>query len=187
MSGRYASNLLLICGESGQILIFKWISNGRKPSPVHRMARGDEKMNPLERPEAVACLRGAGIRGTVKLIPQGCGTLVVAEVSGLPETETNFFAFHIHENGDCSGEGFPNTGAHFNPGGMEHPRHAGDLPPLLACGGKAYLAVWTGRFRVRDVIGRSAIIHSHPDDFKTQPSGGAREKIACGVIRRVVG
>jgi Cu-Zn family superoxide dismutase len=36
---------------------------------------------------------------------------------------------------------------------------------------------------VDEVIGRGVIIHGSPDDFTTQPSGNAGEKIACGVIR----
>lgn len=141
--------------------------------------------NLFDRPGAVACVRGPQVNGTVKFYQQTNGTLVVAEVCGLPQSESNFFAFHIHEGGDCTGEGFPNTGNHYNPCETEHPKHAGDLPPLLACNGKAYLAVLTGRFRVKDVIGRTAVIHSHPDDFHTQPSGGAGTKIACGVICKV--
>lgn len=136
----------------------------------------------FDRPDAVACVRGEEVNGTVKFYQKPSGTLVVAEICGLPQSETNFFAFHIHEYGDCSGQGFPNTGNHYNPCEVEHPKHAGDLPPLLSCNGKAYLAVLTGRFRVRDVVGRTVVIHSHPDDFHTQPSGGAGTKIACGVI-----
>lgn len=137
-------------------------------------------------PGAVACMQGEnGLHGKVKFYPFHNGTLVVADICGLPESETDFFAFHIHEGGDCRGEGFPDTGGHYNPRGTEHPKHAGDLPPILSCGGKAYLAVVTQRFRIKDVIGKTVVIHSHPDDFKTQPSGGAGNKIACGVIRRV--
>lgn len=136
------------------------------------------------RPAAVAFLRGdGGLRGRVELISHQGGTLVVARVWGLPESETGFFALHIHEGGDCAGAGFPNTGGHYNPDGRPHPRHAGDLPPLLSSNGRAFLAVLTNRFRPQDVVGRTVVIHSHPDDFKTQPSGGAGSKIACGVIR----
>lgn len=63
-----------------------------------------------------------------------------------------------------------------------HPFHAGDLPPLLSCKGRAYLAVITGRFCVKDVIGRSVVIHAGPDDLHTQPAGNAGAKIGCGVI-----
>lgn len=137
------------------------------------------------KPEAAACIQGEnGLHGKVKFFPHCNGTLVVADICGLPESETDFFAMHIHEGGDCRGEGFPDTGSHYNPKGEGHPEHAGDLPPLLSCGGKAYLAVVTDRFRIKDVIGKTVVIHSHPDDFKTQPSGGAGSKIACGVICR---
>ena len=141
-------------------------------------------------PAAVACIRGGAehpcLRGIVKFYEQREGTLVVAQIDGLPkESETGFFAFHIHEGRDCGGEGFADTGGHFNPGNTEHPRHAGDLPPLLSDNGRAFMQVLTGRFRVDEVIGRTVIIHSHPDDFHTQPSGNAGTKIACGVICRV--
>lgn len=41
----------------------------------------------------------------------------------------------------------------------------------------------TDRFTVNEVIGKTVIIHLHPDDFATQPSGNSGEKIACGVIK----
>ena len=107
---------------------------------------------------------------------------MVADINGLPDSETGFFAFHIHEGDNCCGIGFPNTGGHFNPDGAAHPRHAGDLPPLLSNNGKAYSQVLTGRFRVNDIIGRTVVIHSDPDDFRAQPPGNAGQKIACGAI-----
>ena len=99
-----------------------------------------------------------------------------ADIVGLPHTDTGFFAFHIHKGGDCRGTGFPDTGAHYNPTAAAHPRHAGDLPPLLSDHGRAYCQVLTGRFRVSDVIGKTVVIHAAPDDFKTQPSGNAGER-----------
>lgn len=137
------------------------------------------------KPAAAAELAGeGGLKGRIELIPQRGGTLVVAKVWGLPESEAGFFALHIHEGNSCAGAGHPLTGDHYNPERAAHPRHAGDLPPLLSSGGRAFMAVLTGRFRVEDVIGRTVVIHSGPDDFRTQPSGGAGSKIACGVIKR---
>lgn len=127
-----------------------------------------------------ACPR---LRGTVRFFPRQNGTLVVAEICGLPVSDTGFFAFHIHEGGDCCGNGFPNTGGHYNPGGAAHPNHSGDLPPLLSDNGRAYSQVLTGRFQVRDVVGRTVVIHGGADDFFTQPSGNAGKKIGCGVVR----
>lgn len=141
------------------------------------------------RPDAVARLRGgeeaSRIWGEVKFYQTRSGVLVIADVSGLPEGDgEGFFALHIHEGDSCGGEGFAATGGHYNPTGALHPRHAGDLPPLLSCGGRAYLAVRTDRFRVQDVVGRTAVIHSGADDFRTQPAGNAGTKIACGTIQR---
>lgn len=139
-------------------------------------------------PQACACICGGElypeIKGTLKLYAHRDGVLVAVRVWGLPETATNFFALHIHEGGDCYGAGFSNSGSHFDPRKLPHPRHAGDLPPLVSCNGKAFLAVVTNRFCLQDVIGKTVIIHSGPDDFTTQPSGNAGEKIACGVISR---
>lgn len=139
-------------------------------------------------PKAVACLHGGReypkLWGTVRFWERCDGVLVEAEVWGLPRTETGFFALHIHEGGDCAGDGFPDTRGHFDPGRTEHPNHAGDLPPLLEVYGKAYMMVLTGRFRLEEVIGRTVILHGEPDDFHTQPAGNAGMKIACGVIRR---
>lgn len=138
------------------------------------------------RPQAVAWVRGeGGLRGSVTFYPVADGTLVSAEIRGLPKSETGFFGFHIHEGGGCGGEAFSDTGGHLNPLGLPHPQHMGDLPPLLAQNGKAFLAVKTGRFRPGDVVGRTVVIHEEPDDFHSQPAGNAGKKLACGVIRRI--
>lgn len=137
--------------------------------------------------KACACVKGgeghASLQGTVHFLQRQDGTLVTVDISGLPDSETGFYGFHIHETGDCGGEGFANTGAHFDPKGRAHPMHAGDLPPLLGCRGRACFSVLTDRFSVKDIIGRSVVIHSHPDDFMTQPSGDSGMKIGCGVIK----
>lgn len=130
----------------------------------------------------------AGVRGRVRFIQTPRGVEVTADVTGLPPNSIGFYAFHLHE-GPCGGAGsdparyFAESGDHYNPAGALHPRHAGDFPPLLAtAAGTAHLSFLTDRFPLRDVIGRSVIIHFNPDDFKTQPSGDAGRKMACGVI-----
>ena len=119
--------------------------------------------------------------GVVKFYQTQWGVLVTAEIWGLPPE--GVFGFHIHEGKSCGGEGFADTGSHYNPTNREHPYHAGDLPPLFSCNGRAWMAVMTDRFRIPDVIGRTVVIHAHPDDMHTQPSGNSGEKIACGVIQ----
>lgn len=135
---------------------------------------------------AIAKICGVGgIEGTVRFHQQSGSVLVTADIRGLPESETGFFALHIHEGEGCGGVDFAETGNHYNPCNVDHPRHAGDLPPLLNCRGRAHLQVRTGRFRVEEVIGRTVVIHAGPDDFTTQPAGNAGKKLACGVICRV--
>ena len=138
-------------------------------------------------PDAVAQIQGGmeapQLSGCVHFYQQNRCVLIVTEIFGLPrESETGFFGFHIHQGGSCSGTDFSETGSHYNPVDQVHPKHAGDLPPLICCRGNAYLAVKTDRFTVPDIIGKTVVIHSDPDDFRTQPAGNAGKKIACGVI-----
>lgn len=140
------------------------------------------------RPGAIARVAGGPeapmLRGSVKFYQQPGGVLVVADISGLPSRD-GFYGFHIHEGTSCTGVGFADTRSHYNPLMAQHPDHAGDLPPLLGCNGRAFLAVLTDRFSIRDIIGRTVVIHGGADDFTTQPAGNAGTKIACGAIGRV--
>jgi Cu-Zn family superoxide dismutase len=102
--------------------------------------------------------------------------------------------FHIHEAGDCSsGDGMSAKG-HFNPHGKPHgdpksaERHAGDLPSLkVEKNGRAKLDVTVDGISIGsgpgNIVGRGLIIHADPDDYKTQPTGNAGARIACGVIK----
>ena len=140
-------------------------------------------------PDAVARIAGGGdapqLIGCVQFYQESGCVLIEAKISGLPrENGTGFFGFHIHQGMSCSGTDFSGTEGHYNPTGQIHPKHAGDLPPLLECGGNAYLSVKTDRFSVAEIIGRTVVIHSDPDDFRSQPAGNAGKKIACGVIQR---
>lgn len=150
------------------------------------------------RPQAAARIAGTmnylNISGTVRLYQTRSGVIILTEISGLPQSDhpclERIFGFHIHEGTDC-GENMDDPLAdamtHYNPGGCEHPYHAGDLPPLFGNNGFALSLFLTNRFSVNEVIGRTVIIHDHPDDFTTQPSGNSGTKIACGVITRTAG
>ncbi len=147
-------------------------------------------------PDAVAAINGGaeypGINGSVKFYQTSRGVLTVAEIFGLPtSTEkcgNDIFAFHIHSGATCTGNAedeFSDAGTHYNPTDCPHPYHAGDMPPLFSAGGTAYLAFLSNRFTADEIIGKTVIIHDKPDDFTTQPSGNAGNKIACGEIARV--
>ena len=145
-------------------------------------------------PESYAFIHGSGsypeIKGSVYFYPLWDGTLVVAEIEELPQSEAPcqdvILGFHIHAGKECTGNGeepFMNVDGHYNPENTEHPQHAGDLPPLLSNNGVAWMSVYTDRFYPEDIIGKTVIIHAMADDFHTQPSGNSGEMIACGEIK----
>lgn len=152
-----------------------------------------------KRPDAYALINGNNdnpdLFGEVNFYnTQFGGILVNAEIYGLPPvshtdssgsrktTVSNFYGMHIHENGDCSLP-FDKTGAHYNPENALHPFHAGDMPSLLGNNGYAWLCFYDKRFTIKEIIGKSVIIHEMPDDFTTQPSGNSGTKIGCGIIK----
>lgn len=100
---------------------------------------------------------------------------------------------HIHEGGACGPDGMA-AGGHFNPHGKAHSRHtdanrhAGDLPSLKAAkNGRGNIAIELDGLSIGsgagNIIGRTVIVHAGPDDFRTQPTGNAGGRIACGVIK----
>lgn len=130
------------------------------------------------------------IKGIVNFRQTSKGVLITAKIYNLPtksqDGKRGIFGFHIHEGTSCTGnkqDEFADAKAHYNPENYAHPNHAGDLPPLFENNGYAYMNVLTNRFELKDVIGKTVIIHSMPDDFTSQPSGNSGEKIACGIIR----
>lgn len=147
-----------------------------------------------ERPEAAAWITGntanPRLSGLVKFYQTSSGgVLVEAEIFGLPNITTqnssNFYAFHIHEFGNCS-DNFQKVGGHYNPTNSTHPDHAGDMLPLLGSQGYAWSAFYDKRFTIDEIIGKSVIIHADRDDFTSQPSGDPGPMIGCGEIRRVL-
>lgn len=150
----------------------------------------------LERdvPQAVAMISGnegyPDLQGIVSFYRTPYeGVLVKAVVSGLPDDSmmmrSQFFAMHIHENGDCT-QPFEDTGMHYNPDDQAHPNHAGDMPPLLSNQGYAWMTFYDSRITIGEILGRSVIIHSKRDDFTSQPSGDSGDKIGCGRIERTM-
>lgn len=134
-------------------------------------------------------LKYPDVHGTFWFRETKNGVLVTAKIDGLPTSnqacKNRIFGVHIHQKGECSGtstDPFANVGSHYNPDSCQHPQHAGDLEPLFENHGFAYYRFLTNRFSVKEILGRSVIIHDMPDDFTTQPSGNSGEKIACGLI-----
>ena len=147
-----------------------------------------------QRPQAVANVKGSNkypnINGVIRFYETRFGVVVLAQVYGLPKHEGDcaspVFAFHIHSGNRCSGnetDPFADAMTHYNPHKCLHPYHAGDMPPLFGANGMAFSMFLTDRFSVREIIGKTVVIHSDPDDFSSQPAGNSGTKIACGVIK----
>jgi Cu-Zn family superoxide dismutase len=150
------------------------------------------------KPDAIAPVKGGalapGLDGTVKFYSVSGGTVVRVDVCGLPAYKPALpggqpvgpFGFHIHEGSTCGlGDGtnpFASAGGHYNPTNQNHGNHAGDMPVLFSNNGCAFMAFFTNKFKVKDIIGHTVIIHQNPDDFRTEPAGNSGARIACGVI-----
>jgi Cu-Zn family superoxide dismutase len=107
-------------------------------------------------------------------------------------------AVHIHEHPVCDAPDFKTAGGHFNPDGRQHGtmnpagHHNGDLPQNISIGedhaGQAsfkidYLSMTPGA--ANSILangGTSIMVHEKADDMKTDPTGNAGNRIACGVI-----
>lgn len=137
--------------------------------------------------------QGNQAQGTVSFVKHGDRLLVDARLTGLPP---GLHGFHIHEKGDCSAPDGMSAGGHFNPTGHAHGgplqavRHGGDLGNIRAdANGVAELQlsistseVNVSKFGASSIVGKGLIVHADPDDFKTQPTGNAGKRLACGVI-----
>jgi len=133
---------------------------------------------------------GTKVGGTVTFTQQGDKVVVEAHLMGVA---AGLHGFHIHEKGDCGDAEFKNAGGHFNPTGVAHgaptdmAHHAGDFGNIeIGADGhgkhdisSAMLTVAAGP---NSVVGRAVIVHEKADDLKTQPTGDAGGRIACGVI-----
>jgi Cu-Zn family superoxide dismutase len=135
---------------------------------------------------------GSSVHGTVYFIRESENKIrVEASVSGLTPGK---HGFHIHEKGDCAAPDASSAGGHFNPTGMQHGgpgqhnRHVGDFGNIEAdsSGNAKYSANFTDLTieGTASIIDKAVIVHAKADDLKTQPSGDAGGRVACGVINK---
>lgn len=134
-------------------------------------------------------VKGQNIKGMIHFTEEGGVMKIETMVDNL---KSGPHGFHIHENGDCSAADFATAGGHFNPHGTKHgskdsmERHVGDFGNLTADNKrKAYTTLTVPGLSLtgsHGIIGKAVIIHKDKDDLKSQPTGNAGGRIACGVI-----
>jgi Cu-Zn family superoxide dismutase len=135
---------------------------------------------------------GSNVSGKLTFTQIGDVVRVTGEISGHTKGPK---AMHIHEKGDCSAADGMSTGGHFNPHKMKHggpydpAKHAGDLGNIsFNAEGVAKVNFTVGDISVSSskadgIIGKAVIVHAAVDDFKTDPTGNAGGRVACGVIK----
>lgn len=124
------------------------------------------------------------------------GLLIRVEADGLTP---GWHGIHIHATGECQAP-FTSAGGHINhtdetkPHGLLNAQGPddGDLPNIYADEqGRVRAELFTTRARIApegpgqwlwDDNGSAIVIHAMSDDHKTQPIGGAGERVACGIM-----
>jgi len=146
---------------------------------------------------ATATLKNAqgGDVGTATITPRDSGVQIEGTFSTLPP---GTHALHIHTTGTCTAPDFTSAGGHFNPGGKQHGKdnpnghHAGDLANIeVDANGAAHVSVTVPDVTLGDGAnslfhtgGTALVVHAAADDYKTDPTGNAGARIACGVIEK---
>jgi len=146
-------------------------------------------------PTATATLEprsGSNVRGTITFTQVGDVVRVTGQVTGHTKGPKGF---HIHAMGDCSAHDALSAGGHFNPGNSKHGgpydpvKHAGDLGNItFNDAGVAKVNFTVGdisvsRYQANGIIGRALMVHAQVDNLKTDPTGDAGGRVACGVIK----
>ena len=166
-------------------------------------------VTPVAAPAATAPAASAMTQARVELAPtqgkstkgslvlesdgNGPGVRLHGTIEGLSPGSTH--GFHIHEKGDCSAPDGASAGGHFNPDGKPHgdpsgeEHHVGDIFSVTAdAAGVGQVDARADRASLgdgsaTDVLGKAVIVHEKADDYRTQPTGDAGGRIACGVIQ----
>jgi len=135
--------------------------------------------------------------GTVTVTPAPNGVILRVEARGLTP---GWHGMHFHEKASCNDEKFASAGGHVHSltpvvHGLLNAdaNDAGDLPNLFAnADGSATAEVYSTFVTAReggklpalmDADGSSLVIHAMPDDYSTQPIGGAGVRVACAAIQ----
>jgi len=138
--------------------------------------------------------KGASV-GMAMISPaKGGGVSIDLDVHGLPPGE---HALHFHAVPKCEAP-FTTAGGHFNPATKKHGKdnpegaHAGDMMNFTVdAKGNAKTTITNKNVTLGAEPnslytngGTALMIHAGADDYKTDPSGNAGDRIACGAITK---
>jgi Cu-Zn family superoxide dismutase len=129
--------------------------------------------------------------GQVTLTEAPKGVVMRVETKGLAP---GWHGLHFHEKADCSKADFTSAGGHTHGAGdrvhgLLNPaaNETGDLPNLYVgadgTGATEVFSTFLKLSDLKDADGSAVVIHASPDDFMTQPIGGAGARVACAEIR----
>ncbi|MFC4159402.1 superoxide dismutase family protein [Chitinimonas lacunae] len=128
---------------------------------------------------------GNSARGALTLSETSDGVTVQGTLENLTPGQ---HGFHLHENAECAGNA-EGAGGHYNPTGKPHgspdaDHHQGDLGNVMADNsGRAKVDAKVKGATLATLKGRAVIVHEKRDDLRSQPSGDAGGRVACGAIR----
>lgn len=136
------------------------------------------------------------LNGTAKFTADESGKIKLDLSITAPSRAGKSVAVHLHAHGDCGEHGMASHG-HWNPTGKPHGKwgseqgfHSGDIGNVtLDAQGSGTLSMetdlWTlgGTDTTKNILGKALIVHGGQDDYTTQPTGNAGNRIGCGVIQ----
>lgn len=134
----------------------------------------------------MAARSGSAVSGEIRFNERAGSLQVEAQLAWLSPGQ---HGFHIHDVGDCSAADASSAKGHFNHSSKQHGHHDsdnhhdGDMPNLVA--NSQGDARWVGQVKgvsLKDIIGRSVVIHADPDDYESQPAGNSGKRVACAVV-----
>lgn len=128
--------------------------------------------------------------GTITLQDTPDGVVAKPNITSNKFLAPGLHGFHLHVNGSCADAGKA-AGGHYDPThtnahmGPYAQGHLGDLPPLYAnSNGSMVYPVLAPRLTLKDMLGRSLMIHAGGDNYSDNPLplGGGGSRVACGVV-----
>ncbi|MXP15047.1 superoxide dismutase family protein [Altererythrobacter confluentis] len=151
---------------------------------------------PTERlASATLTLSNGAPAGTAQLVAAGQQLSLAVAITGISE---GAHGLHLHTTGSCVRPDFTSAGGHLNPTNKDHGKlspngsHVGDMPNLEVgnsrtasatidlAGERSEIMAW-----LFDADGIAVVVHAGADDYRTDPSGDAGSRIACGVLKKL--